>query len=327
LNNCSFYAAAPYLEGKAGTSISAFVRLIDHMRDATRHYTLPETVDYVIQNSGLIQHYLAEREGQDRVENLQELVNAATAFIAEEGFAQDTVAGTSQDEPVVEMSPLAGFLAHASLEAGDNQAQAGQDAVQLMTVHAAKGLEFTNVFITGLEEGLFPHENSINEDDGLEEERRLMYVAITRAKERLFLSHTQSRLLHGQVRYNLPSRFLDELPAESLKHLTPKNKDARWGGATTTRMPSWSEGSDWGGPAATVPRSSNSAITAPISSMPRKDNGHGFRVGQSVFHTKFGEGRILALEGQAEQAKAHVNFNRHGAKWLQLAIAKLTAID
>ena len=329
LNNCSFYAAAPYLEGKAGTSISAFVRLIDHMRDATRHNTLPETVDYVIQHSGLIQHYLTEREGQDRVENLQELVNAATAFIAEEGFAQDTVAGTDQTEVITEMSPLAGFLAHASLEAGDNQAQAGQDAVQLMTVHAAKGLEFTNVFITGLEEGLFPHENSINEDDGLEEERRLMYVAITRAKERLFLSHTQSRLLHGQVRYNLPSRFLDELPAESLKHLTPKNKDARWGSSTTTtRMPSWSEGSDWGSPAATIPGSSrNSAITAPISSLPLRDNGHGFRVGQSVFHTKFGEGRVLAIEGQADQAKANVNFNRHGPKWLQLAIAKLTAID
>jgi DNA helicase-2/ATP-dependent DNA helicase PcrA len=328
LNNCSFYAAAPYLEGKAGSSISAFVRLIDHMRDATRHYTLPETVDYVIQNSGLIQHYLAEREGQDRVENLQELVNAATAFIAEEGIPQNTAAGTSEIEVVVEMSPLAGFLAHASLEAGDNQAQAGQDAVQLMTVHAAKGLEFTNVFITGLEEGLFPHENSVNEDDGLEEERRLMYVAITRAKEKLFLSHTQSRLLHGQVRYNLPSRFLDELPAESLKHLTPKNKDARWGSSTTTsRMPSWSEGSDWGGRAATVPRSSPSAIAAPISSMTRKDSGHGFRVGQSVFHTKFGEGRILAIEGSAAEAKAHVNFNRHGPKWLQLAIAKLTAID
>jgi DNA helicase-2/ATP-dependent DNA helicase PcrA len=328
LNNCSFYAAAPYLEGKAGSSISAFVRLIDHMRDATRHYTLPETVDYVIQNSGLIQHYLAEREGQDRVENLQELVNAATAFIAEEGIPQNTAAGTSEIEVVVEMSPLAGFLAHASLEAGDNQAQAGQDAVQLMTVHAAKGLEFTNVFITGLEEGLFPHENSVNEDDGLEEERRLMYVAITRAKEKLFLSHTQSRLLHGQVRYNLPSRFLDELPAESLKHLTPKNKDARWGSSTTTsRMPSWSEGSDWGGRAATVPRSSPSAIAAPISSMTRKDSGHGFRVGQSVFHTKFGEGRILVIEGSAAEAKAHVNFNRHGPKWLQLAIAKLTAID
>jgi DNA helicase-2/ATP-dependent DNA helicase PcrA len=196
-----------------------------------------------------------------------------------------------------------------------------------MTVHAAKGLEFTNVFITGLEEGLFPHENSVNEEDGLEEERRLMYVAITRAKERLFLSHTQSRLLHGQVRYNLPSRFLDELPAESLKHLTPKNKDARWGGTTTTRMPSWSEGSDWGGRAATIPRSSPSSITTPISTLSYKENGHGFRVGQSVFHTKFGEGRILSIEGSGDEAKAQVNFNRHGPKWLQLAIAKLTAID
>jgi DNA helicase-2/ATP-dependent DNA helicase PcrA len=167
----------------------------------------------------------------------------------------------------------------------------------------------------------------VNEADGLEEERRLMYVAITRAKERLFLSHTQSRLLHGQVRYNLPSRFLDELPAESLKHLTPKNKDARWGSTTTTRMPSWSEGSDWGGRSATTPRSIPSSITSPISSLSYKENGHGFRVGQSVFHTKFGEGRILAIEGIGDEAKAQVNFNRHGPKWLQLAIAKLTAID
>jgi DNA helicase-2/ATP-dependent DNA helicase PcrA len=175
----------------------------------------------------LLQHYLAEREGQDRIENLRELINAATAFVAEEGMGQDAIALTPAlrnshlTEQVVldgqltefdlpEMSPLAGFLAHASLEAGDNQAQAGQDAVQLMTVHSSKGLEFKAVFITGLEEGLFPHENSINEPKGLEEERRLMYVAITRARDRLYLSHTQSRMLHGQVRYNLPSRFLEE---------------------------------------------------------------------------------------------------------------------
>ena len=209
------------------------MRLVDHMREATRHNTLPETVEFVIQNSGLIQHYLTEREGQDRVENLQELVNAATAFIAEEGYGQDATAATlsGEAEPgMVAASPLAAFLSHASLEAGDNQAQAGQDAVQLMTVHSAKGLEFVAVFITGLEEGLFPHENSVNELNGLEEERRLMYVAITRAKERLYLSHTQSRMLHGQVRYNMPSRFLEELPADSLKWLTPKAKDSRWGG-------------------------------------------------------------------------------------------------
>ncbi|MEY4060047.1 MAG: hypothetical protein RL551_1303, partial [Pseudomonadota bacterium] len=180
--NSSLYLAASTLDGKAGASLGGFVRLVDHMREATRHNTLPETVEFVIQNSGLIQHYLSEREGQDRVENLQELINAATAFIAEEGYGQDATAATLPGENApgtVEISPLAAFLSHASLEAGDNQAQAGQDAVQLMTVHSAKGLEFTSVFITGLEEGLFPHENSINEQNGLEEERRLMYVAIT----------------------------------------------------------------------------------------------------------------------------------------------------
>jgi len=240
----SLYTAASSLEGKAGAALGGFVRLVDHMREATRHNTLPETVEFVIQHSGLIQHYLSEREGQDRVENLQELINAATAFIAEEGYGQDAVAAMLPGENapgVVEVSPLAAFLSHASLEAGDNQAQAGQDAVQLMTVHSAKGLEFTSVFITGLEEGLFPHENSVNEQNGLEEERRLMYVAITRAKERLYLSHTQSRMLHGQVRYNMPSRFLEELPSDSLKWLTPKAKDARWGGSTRTGS-SWQDG-------------------------------------------------------------------------------------
>lgn len=316
-NQCSLYVAASHIDGKAGQHLGAFIRLIDSMREATRHFTLPETVDYVITHSGLVQHFQTEREGQDRIENLLELVNAATAFIAEEGFSHDSIASAIAEDAVVEMSPLAGFLAHASLEAGDNQAQAGQDAVQLMTIHSAKGLEFKAVFITGLEEGLFPHENSLDEEDGLEEERRLMYVAITRAKEKLYLSHTQSRLLHGQVRYNLPSRFLDELPASSLKHLTPKQKDARW--SSTSYSPSWSSGSDWG--------SSGTAIVAPVSEISQRKNDQGFRVGQMVFHTKFGEGRIVALEGQGTDLKAQVNFNRHGSKWLQLSIAKLTPID
>jgi DNA helicase-2/ATP-dependent DNA helicase PcrA len=163
---CSLYHAASFLDGKPGSSINAFIRLIDHMRDATRKNTLPELIDYVIQHCGLIQYYLGEKEGQDRIENLQELINAATAFIAEEGIGQDAIALTPIElntslpvEPLfdassnneittnvgnttIEMSPLVAFLAHASLEAGDNQAQAGQDAVQLMTVHASKGLEF-----------------------------------------------------------------------------------------------------------------------------------------------------------------------------------------
>jgi DNA helicase-2/ATP-dependent DNA helicase PcrA len=338
---CSLYTAASSLEGKAGAALGGFVRLVDHMREATRHNTLPETVEFVIQHSGLIQHYLSEREGQDRVENLQELINAATAFIAEEGYGQDAAAAMLPGENapgVVEVSPLAAFLSHASLEAGDNQAQAGQDAVQLMTVHSAKGLEFTSVFITGLEEGLFPHENSINEQNGLEEERRLMYVAITRAKERLYLSHTQSRMLHGQVRYNMPSRFLEELPSESLKWLTPKAKDARWGGSAHSGT-TWQDGytrqrdyesNDFFDSGSERPRPTKRVGSAstevkrlaspPLGSYP-------FSIGQNVFHTKFGEGRVTGLEGVDADARAQVSFKRHGVKWLQLSIAKLAAID
>ncbi len=337
----SLYTAASSLDGKAGAALGGFVRLVDHMREATRHNTLPETVEFVIGHSGLIQHYLSEREGQDRVENLQELINAATAFIAEEGYGQDTAAAMLPGENapgVVEVSPLAAFLSHASLEAGDNQAQAGQDAVQLMTVHSAKGLEFTSVFITGLEEGLFPHENSINEQNGLEEERRLMYVAITRAKERLYLSHTQSRMLHGQVRYNMPSRFLEELPAESLKWLTPKAKDARWGGSTKSGA-TWQDGytrqreyesNDFFDSGSERPRpikrvGSASTEVKRLASPPR--GSYPFSIGQNVFHTKFGEGRVTGLEGVDADARAQVSFKRHGVKWLQLSIAKLAAID
>lgn len=339
---CSLYLAASTLDGKAGAALGGFVRLVDHMCEATRHNTLPETVEFVIQHSGLIQHYLSEREGQDRVENLQELINAATAFIAEEGYGQDAAAAMLPGENapgVVEVSPLAAFLSHASLEAGDNQAQAGQDAVQLMTVHSAKGLEFTSVFITGLEEGLFPHENSVNERNGLEEERRLMYVAITRAKERLYLSHTQSRMLHGQVRYNMPSRFLEELPSDSLKWLTPKARDARWGGGNTRSGSTWQDGytrqreyesndffdsgSERQRPAKRV--GSASMEVKRLASPPRGN--YPFTIGQNVFHTKFGEGRVTGLEGVDADARAQVNFKRHGIKWLQLSIAKLAAID
>jgi len=348
--NSSLYLAASTLDGKAGAALGGFVRLVDHMREATRHNTLPETVEFVIQHSGLIQHYLSEREGQDRVENLQELINAATAFIAEEGYGQDASAATLPGENapgVVEVSPLAAFLSHASLEAGDNQAQAGQDAVQLMTVHSAKGLEFTAVFITGLEEGLFPHENSINEQNGLEEERRLMYVAITRAKERLYLSHTQSRMLHGQVRYNMPSRFLEELPSDSLKWLTPKVKDARWNGGNSygnagrsgsawqdgyTRQRDsetndfFDSGSDRQRPAKQLGRVGSASTTVTRMASPPRGN-YPFTIGQNVFHTKFGEGRVTGLEGNDADARAQVNFKRHGVKWLQLSIAKLAAID
>ncbi|MBM3346306.1 MAG: DNA helicase II, partial [Betaproteobacteria bacterium] len=207
VHGTSLYATVPHLPGKAGTSLGGFARLIDELRDATKDLPLPEVVEHMLEKSGLIRHYQAERDGADRIENLNELVNAAAAFVQE-----------------AETQDLASFLAHAALESGENQAAEGMDALQMMTVHSAKGLEFHAVFITGLEEGLFPHEQSVNEDDGLEEERRLMYVAITRARTRLYLSFAQTRLLHGQTRYNVASRFLDEIPEGLLKWLTPRTR-------------------------------------------------------------------------------------------------------
>ncbi|WP_133649376.1 UvrD-helicase domain-containing protein [Paraburkholderia flava] len=353
--NCSMAAAIVYVAGKAGSSLSAFANLIAKMRAETQQMSLPETVEYVVRASGLADFYQNEREGQDRLENLQELVNAAAAFVSEAGYGLDTPArsiplrpgATSAPELETDdggvivldaaeitdpaqnpdtMTPLAGFLSHASLEAGDNQAQAGQDAVQLMTVHAAKGLEFTAVFITGLEEGLFPHENSAIESDGLEEERRLMYVAITRAKERLYLSFAQSRMLHGQTRYNIRSRFFDELPQETLKWLTPKvEAGARWGG----RSDNAGYGRDWFSRPDRQREYSDPAVSAPLPAFANAQRAaeSGFRVGQQVFHTKFGEGTITALEGGGTDAKAQVKFKRHGEKWLALAVAKLQAVE
>ena len=196
--------------------------LVEQMRSATEGLPLPEMVEHVVEASGLVAHYKTERESADRLENLSELVNAAAAFVSERG-AGVVPAGEGLDPEVQDSaaaeSELVAFLNHAALEAGERQAGAGTDAVQLMTVHSAKGLEFHAVFISGLEEGLFPHENSLTEADGLEEERRLMYVALTRARRRLYLSFAQSRMLHGQTRYNIASRFLQEIPPELMKRV------------------------------------------------------------------------------------------------------------
>jgi DNA helicase-2/ATP-dependent DNA helicase PcrA len=218
------------------------------------------------------------------------------------------------------MSPLAAFLTHASLEAGDNQAQAGSDAVQLMTVHSAKGLEFEAVFITGVEEGLFPHENSLSDADGVEEERRLMYVAITRARQRLYLSFSQTRLLHGQTRYNVKSRFFDELPDETLKWLTPRQQGFGSGYAREYQQ-AWARGSGLSGIVGA------GRVEPPPAAMLASRESHGLKVGQSVFHTKFGEGVLLTLEGSGADARAQVNFGRHGMKWLALSVARLTPIE
>ena len=319
--------------GKAGVNLQGFVAMIDRLRDATRGLTLREIIEHALQVSGLVEFYRTEKEGQDRIENLEELVNAAESFVTQEGFGKDAVAlpvdeiseGPGPLTPDAEtgeiMSPLAAFLTHASLEAGDNQAQAGQDAIQLMTVHSAKGLEFDAVFITGIEEGLFPHEQSLSDADGIEEERRLMYVAITRARQRLYLSFSQTRMLHGQTRYNVKSRFFDELPEGALKWLTPKQQGFGTGFAREYQQ-AWQRGSGLGSivGAGRVERASPPPMVA-------RNAPGGLRVGQAVFHVKFGEGVVLTLEGQGADARAQVNFGRHGAKWLALAIAKLTPID
>lgn len=311
-HNLSLYAAVPYLTGKPGSSIGAFVKMIETMRFETQGLSLAEIVEHVVHGSGLLTHYQGEKEGQERIENLNELVNAAAAFVTEEGYRLDAPATETEvltdTESAIEIpfaSPLAGFLSHASLEAGDNQAQAGTDAVQMMTVHAAKGLEFQAVFITGMEEGLFPHENSTKEEDGLQEERRLMYVAITRARSKLYLSFSQSRMLHGQTRYGARSRFFDELPEETLKWLTPK---------VQRYQPSFNHSTAWD-------------ALPPVVENYRKNKVHdsGWRIGQNVHHAKFGEGVIVNLEGSGADTRAQINFGRHGLKVLSLAVAKLEA--
>ena len=237
-------------------------------------------------------------------------------IVVQEGFGRDTP-GVPEDQALDEdtgetLSPLVAFLTHAALEAGDNQAQAGQDAIQLMTVHAAKGLEFDAVFITGLEEGLFPHENSLSSTEGLEEERRLMYVALTRARHRLYLSHAQTRMLHGQTRYNIPSRFYDEMPEHTLKWVSARQAPQRWS-ATSLGERSEVQGSAWD--------------SAPVAQRSPASPAHAWlRSGAQVFHNKFGEGTVLALEGSGDDARAQISFPRHGTKWLALSVAKLTPV-
>jgi len=332
----SLFQSVAAVAGKGGGNLTAFNAKVQAMADATRGLTLRKIIEHVVAESGLIDFYRTEKEGQDRIENLEELVNAAEAFVTQEGFGKDAVSlpvdettpplSTPDADSGEVMSPLAAFLTHAALEAGDNQAQAGQDAIQLMTVHSAKGLEFDAVFITGLEEGLFPHENSLSDADGLEEERRLMYVAITRARKRLYMSFSQTRMLHGQTRYNVKSRFFDELPESALKWLTPRTSGFRSGYAQDYQD-AWSRGSGLHGIVGA------GRVEAPVPFTPRSETvsssggGARFRSGQSVFHNKFGEGVIVTLEGSGEDARAQVNFGRHGMKWLALAVARLTPIE
>ena len=282
----------------SGKGIPAFVALIEHMRDAAKDLPLPEAIAHVIEASGLAPHYRGEKEGADRLENLSELVNAAVTFVAERNV-QPAGEAAGMDEP----DELTAFLAHAALEAGEHQAEAGADALQLMTVHSAKGLEFHSVFVSGLEEGLFPHENSLTEADGIEEERRLMYVALTRARRRLYLSFAQSRMLHGQTRYGIASRFFHEIPEALMR---------RVGAGFRIQDP----GSRTGAPRGVTHSSSITHHSSPMPASP-------WRVGQGVVHPTFGAGVIVNAEGRGLDARVQVNFRSGGLKWLMLEYAKL----
>jgi len=291
-------ACSTPLSGKAGAGVMAFVQLIERLQLDARGLSLPEIVELVVERSGLKAYYESEKDGADRIENLNELVTAAAGFVSE-SLAAEVPAGIGDDAaPAQESARLPAldeFLAHAALEAGEHQAAAGADALQLMTVHAAKGLEFHAVVISGLEEGLFPHENSRDQPDGIEEERRLMYVALTRARRRLYLSFAQSRMLHGQTRYNVPSRFLEEIPQALILRVNSRRRGFGERALGELDAP---------------------AYAAPAASP--------WRVGQNVMHAKFGPGVIVNAEGRGADARVQVNFRSAGLKWLALEYAKLT---
>jgi len=270
------------LTPRASQSVQGFMLDFKDLEVETKDFSLRDLVDHVIQRSGLIEYHKKEagEKGRTRVENLAELVTAASDFEPE-----------PLDEAEEEV-PLKLFIDHAALDAGETQASEHESAIQLMTLHSAKGLEFPLVFITGFEEGLFPHKLSIEEPDQLQEERRLCYVGMTRSMERLFIVHAEMRNLHGTENFNPPSRFLREIPAE----LT---LEVRTGGS--------------------IPRRNASTVKVSKGEVPDTD----FKLGQRVFHEVFGEGVILNYEGQGLNARVEVNFDSSKTKWLMVSYAKL----
>lgn len=285
-NACSLWRAAgalasDVLAGRAANAVMAFMTLIERLERETRDLALEDKVDHVIAMSGLIEFYKKEKgeKGATRIENLEELVSAAKSF---------------EQDPAAEMEPLDEFLAHAALEAGEGQADAWDDCVQLMTMHSAKGLEFPLVFLAGMEDGLFPHQRSAADPDGLEEERRLCYVGITRAMRTLYISYAEQRRLHGTDSFSLPSRFIREIPDEYVEEIRPKVQVSRSG----QRL----------GRASPVPDAAAES---------------GLSLGQRVHHRKFGDGVVLNCEGHGPHARVEVNFETAGTKWLVLAYANL----
>ncbi|GAA6205737.1 DNA helicase II [Thalassotalea sp. SU-HH00458] len=275
------------LKGRSAKVIQTFVDLIDQLEDDSGNLDLDQQANFVIQHSGLKAMYQAEKgeRAEARIENLNELVTACQTF-------------EMDPELEDEQSQLTGFLTHAALESGESQADDYEPAVQLMTMHSAKGLEFKLVFIAGLEEGMFPSQQSVEEIGRLEEERRLCYVGMTRAMEKLYLCHAESRRLYGQEKYHKPSRFLRELPSECVDEIRLQSQVSR--PASTGRF----------------------ANTITLESF---DNS-GFKLGQSVLHQKFGEGVVLNYEGNGAQSRIQVNFAEVGSKWLVVAYANLQAL-
>lgn len=269
--------------GRAASALRRFIELIDALASETAEMPLHVQTDRVIRDSGLRQMYEQEKgeKGQTRIENLEELVTATRQFSYEE---------SDQD-----LLPLQAFLSHAALESGEGQADAHQDAVQLMTLHSAKGLEFPQVFIVGMEEGMFPSQMSLEEAGRLEEERRLAYVGVTRAMHKLTITYAESRRLYGKENYHRPSRFIGELPSACIEEVRMR---------------------------ASVSRPVNHArIGTPIS-----QSDSGYSLGQRVKHEKFGEGTIINLEGSGNHTRLQIAFKGEGIKWLVASYAKLTVL-
>jgi DNA helicase-2/ATP-dependent DNA helicase PcrA len=279
-------AAGGNLSGRAASAVYAFLALVDAMDRDTRELPLHEQVDHVVQRSGLIEHFRKETQdrAEARIENLEELVSAARSFDAAE-------TGAGED-----MSALDAFLAHAALEAGDAEGDDWDDCVQLMTMHSAKGLEFPMVFLAGMEDGLFPHRRTLEDPDGLEEERRLCYVGATRAMSELYLTYAEQRRLHGVDNAGQPSRFIREIPRELIEEVRPRIRVSR---------PVYQR------PHAGTARGQMDDPAQPV------------RLGQRVRHGKFGEGVVLNCEGTGAHARVQVNFAGHGAKWLVMSYANL----
>ncbi|WP_075880387.1 DNA helicase II [Vreelandella massiliensis] len=286
------------LKGRAANAVQAFANLIEQLDNDAAGLSLHEIIDHVIARTGLIEHHQSEKgeKGQARVENLEELVNAARAFTQGDVF--------DAPEAGEGLAALEAFLSEAALNAGDHEAEEFEDSVQLMTLHSAKGLEFPVVFIAGVEEGLFPHKMSLEEPGRLEEERRLCYVGVTRAMEKLYLTHAETRRLHGKEVFPRPSRFLRELPPHLLEEVRLRGQVSR-------------------------PVTASSAIsTSGFAQQHVEGDGDlpSLHVGQRVAHPVFGEGIILNAEGEGARARVQVSFEGEGVKWLVLGFAKLTPV-